>query len=71
MHVAGCVCCVCELTMWLVACPLRRKTCRKLDQVKVVGSDKVVELWTRYATEEAEACTRPGPCSQPLVRCSS
>jgi hypothetical protein len=25
-----------------------RDSCRKLDQVKVVGSTKVVELWTRY-----------------------
>ena len=25
----------------------RRRQCRKIDQVKVVGSDKVTELWTR------------------------
>lgn len=30
---------------WLMC----RQTCRKLDQVKVVGSDKVTEMWTRCA----------------------
>lgn len=36
------------LTLRLGCCfSLCRDTCRKLDQVKVVGSTKVVELWTR------------------------
>jgi uncharacterized protein YbaA (DUF1428 family) len=25
---------------------INRATCRKLDQVKVIGSDKVTEMWT-------------------------
>ena len=39
--------CACEPRRPRALVRARRRQCRKIDQVKVVGSDKVTELWTR------------------------